>query len=142
MRITSRTNSLPLDMLPNIGSTMLNSRMSRPTYEKGWNIFSTVKPHFAAWLQAHDVDTQPPREMVLYWFADLMREESNEATPSYYAALCGFHDLVEQLIVKHPPSRRAQWLLSVATGGCTEWWAPQDSTVTLRARCRRRCPGP
>ena len=66
------------------------------------HFFDPDEPHFASWLQVHDVDTQPSRESVLYWFADLTCKESNEATPLYYAALCGFHDLVDQLIIKHP----------------------------------------
>src|SRR5882757_8898631 len=41
MGTTSRTNFLSLDMLLNIGSTMLGLGMCRPTYEKGWKISLT-----------------------------------------------------------------------------------------------------
>ena len=65
-------------------------------------LFDPNKPHFAAWLQVHDIDSWPPTKSVLFYFANLTREKSNTATPLYYAALCGFHDLTEQLTIKHP----------------------------------------
>jgi ankyrin repeat protein len=66
------------------------------------DLFDPDKPYFAAWLQVHDVDTYPSYESVLHWFAYSTHEESNTAIPLYYAALCGFHDLAERLIIKHP----------------------------------------
>src|SRR5258708_14206339 len=60
------------------------------------------KPYFASWLQVHDIDISPPLGSPLGWFADPIHKESNAATPLYYAALCGFYDLSEQLIIKHP----------------------------------------
>jgi len=57
------------------------------------HLFDPDKPHFAAWLQVHDIDTEPPYQSILRYFADLDDKESNSATPLYYAALCGFHDL-------------------------------------------------
>ena len=66
------------------------------------DLFDPDKPHFSAWLQVHDIDTKPTYPSVLYYFADVTRKKSNTATPLYYAALCGFHDLTEQLIIKHP----------------------------------------
>jgi ankyrin repeat protein len=65
-------------------------------------LFDPDKPHFAAWLQAHNVDTRPHYPSVLHYFAKISEKESNMATPLYYAALCGFHDIAEQLIIKHP----------------------------------------
>jgi ankyrin repeat protein len=62
------------------------------------DLFDPDKPYFAAWLQVHDIDTQPLFDSLLYMFAS----SSNSATPLYYAALCGFHDVAEQLIIKHP----------------------------------------
>ena len=64
------------------------------------HLFDPDKPHFAAWLHIHDIDTEPAYESVFYYFAEL--EQSNSATPLYYAALYGFHDLAEQLILNHP----------------------------------------
>ena len=66
------------------------------------HLFDPDKPHFAAWRQVHDVDTQPDYRSALYFFAYTSREELNTATPLYYVALCGFHDLADQLIIKHP----------------------------------------
>jgi ankyrin repeat protein len=66
------------------------------------HLFDPNKPYFAAWLQVQDVDTKPNYPSVLYYFANTSREESKTATPLYYAALCGFHYLAEQLIIKHP----------------------------------------
>ena len=65
------------------------------------SLFDADKPYFSAWLEVHDIDTQPTDESVLYWFANT-HKDPNTATPLYYAALCGFHDLTEQLVIKHP----------------------------------------
>ena len=64
------------------------------------DLFDPGKPHFVAWLNVYDFDTFPDHDSVLYYFVEL--EETQRATPLYYAALCGFHDLAEQLIIKHP----------------------------------------
>ena len=61
------------------------------------DLFDADKPYFAAWLQVHDTDTVPFGESVLLYFAGL--EKSKTATPLYCAALCGLHDLAEQLII-------------------------------------------
>jgi ankyrin repeat protein len=66
------------------------------------HLFDPDKPHFAAWLQVHDIDISPPYPSFLFYFANLSYGKSNSATPLYYAALCGFHDLAEQLIIKYP----------------------------------------
>jgi hypothetical protein len=66
------------------------------------DLFDPNKPYFAAWLQVHNVDPDPLYPSVFFFFANSSREESNTASPLYYAALCGFHDLAEQLIIKHP----------------------------------------
>ncbi|KAH9029579.1 hypothetical protein EDB85DRAFT_2275985 [Lactarius pseudohatsudake] len=59
------------------------------------DLFDSSKPHFAAWLRVHDMDDgwslsaygAPPRCV---------------GSPLYYAAFCGFYDLAERLIMKHP----------------------------------------
>jgi ankyrin repeat protein len=66
------------------------------------DLFDPDKPYFATWLQVHDIDTWPLRGSLLYHFASSSRKRSNSAIPLYYAALCGFDDLAEQLIIKHP----------------------------------------
>jgi ankyrin repeat protein len=64
-------------------------------------LFDADKPYFAAWLQVHDIDTKPLPDSLLSQFASFFKT-SNSAIPLYYAALCGFHDLAEHLIIKHP----------------------------------------
>jgi hypothetical protein len=61
-------------------------------------LFDANKPHFKVWLTLCDIDTFPKYGATFYVFA-LYRKS---AAPLYYAALCGFHDLVEHLITKHP----------------------------------------
>jgi len=61
-------------------------------------LFDLDKPYFSGWLRLYDVDldlgTSP-----LYQFVP---SEKFDAGPVYYAALCGFRGLVENLIVKYP----------------------------------------
>jgi ankyrin repeat protein len=63
------------------------------------DLFDRDKPYLAAWLQVHDIELY---SSFLPMFADSTHKNSNSATPLYYAALCGFHDLAEQIIIKHP----------------------------------------
>ena len=51
-------------------------------------LFDSDQPHFAAWLRIYDMDH--------YW------SSQKTAKPLYYSAICGFYDLVEYLINKHP----------------------------------------
>ena len=64
------------------------------------DLFNTSKPHFAAWLRIHDIDEN--------WstFSPVPREGSG--SPLYYAAFCGFYDLVEYLIKRHPEQVNAR----------------------------------
>ena len=63
------------------------------------DLFDDSKPHFAAWLQVHDID-EP-------W---LIFSPSSRyvGSPLYYAAFCGFYDLVECLIAKRPEQVNAR----------------------------------
>ena len=61
-------------------------------------LFDVDKPYFAAWVQLHDIDTRSNHSS-LYWFAV---KTKTGTTPLYYAALCGFQDLVEHLVAKYP----------------------------------------
>jgi hypothetical protein len=63
-------------------------------------LFDLDKPYFAAWRRLHDIDIRPPYRSVLYEFGHGSKSGAN--IPLYYAALCGFANLVEQLIAKHP----------------------------------------
>ena len=60
-------------------------------------LFDPDQPHFAVWVKLYDVDTHPQSGTTFFIFA---RFEKFAATPLYYAALCGFHDLAQHLIVK------------------------------------------
>ena len=65
-------------------------------------LFDLDKPHFAAWRRLHDMDIVPRFGSVFYQFTPDSRFSANTGTPLYYAALCGFTNLVEKLIVKNP----------------------------------------
>ena len=64
-------------------------------------LFDVDKPYFAAWRQLHDIDPLGDDGEVFYPFKQSPGYTS-DATPIYYAALCGFQDLVEHLIVNDP----------------------------------------
>ena len=71
-------------------------------------IFDQGKPYFAAWIKLHDMDTRVPFPSPFYQFSP---SSKSPAGPLYYAALCGFQDLAEHLIVKNPQEVDAN-------GGC------------------------
>jgi len=56
--------------------------------------FDADTPQWAAWLRVYNIDVTWP----LFSPGDAVEG----ASPSYYASLCGFYDLVEHLIAKHP----------------------------------------
>ena len=62
------------------------------------HLFDPDKPYFEAWTQAHDIDANA---YGLIYFRDAPDPEPR-AKPLCYAALCGFHELVEHLILKYP----------------------------------------
>ena len=62
-------------------------------------LFDPNKPHFKVWRTLYDIDTKPDREATFFLFAPFKK---SAAGPLYYAALCGFHDLAEHLIIKSP----------------------------------------
>jgi ankyrin repeat protein len=57
--------------------------------------FDANTPHWKAWLRTYDVDDES-------WFGFTPHPVIPGAVPLYYAALCGFYDLAEHLIVKNP----------------------------------------
>ena len=63
------------------------------------SLFDVENPHFKAWLKLYDIDTRPINGAAFAIFAPFSK---SPATPLYYAALCGFHDVVENLIAKYP----------------------------------------
>jgi ankyrin repeat protein len=71
------------------------------------DLFDVSKPHFAAWLRVHDVDGP------WYGFSPL-EVECGGGSPLYYASFCGFYDLAEHLITKHPEQVNASGGLNLA----------------------------
>ncbi|KAF8495948.1 hypothetical protein F5888DRAFT_512217 [Russula emetica] len=65
------------------------------------SLFDVDKPHFKAWLTLYDIDTVPPSPSTFSTFIPYPYDKSPKV-PLYYAALCGFHDLVEHLTIKYP----------------------------------------
>jgi hypothetical protein len=63
------------------------------------SLFDLDKPYFAAWLELYDIDIPSPVGSTLDRFTFSIIPG---ASSLYYAALCGFQDLVEYLIVKYP----------------------------------------
>jgi len=55
-------------------------------------LFDADKPHYAAWCRVHNIDKN--------W--SYFGSWSSIPVPLYYAAQCGFYDLAEHLIAKHP----------------------------------------
>jgi hypothetical protein len=72
------------------------------------SLFDEDKPYFSAWLELHDMDSELQHSSTFYWFAPFTK---SPAGPLYYAALCGFQDIVQHLVVKDP--RKVN-----ASGGC------------------------
>ena len=70
-----------------------------PHLQKGIEyLFDADEPYFNAWLRIYNIDNNFAGS-AFYLFTPIHR---SPATPLYYAALCGFHDLVERLITKNP----------------------------------------
>jgi len=69
------------------------------------DLFDANKPHFKVWLTQWNIDTRPNPDATFHWFVS--DGGKFPAAPLYYAALCGFHDLVEHLITKHPQDMNA-----------------------------------
>jgi len=64
-------------------------------------LFDVNKPHFQVWITLCDIDTRPGNGATFVLFAPYDKFPV-APSPLYYAALCGFHDLVKHLITKHP----------------------------------------
>ena len=62
-------------------------------------LFDLDKPYFAAWRQLRDIDINAFNGSTFYQFTPFSK---SDAVPLYYAALCGFQDCVEHLILKNP----------------------------------------
>ena len=69
------------------------------------DVFDLDKPYFATWRRLYDIDIHDFHPAVFFQFTAGWKNNSKE--PLYYAALCGFAKLVEQLIVKYPQHANA-----------------------------------
>ena len=65
------------------------------------DLFDPDMPYFAAWLQLYDIDTYPSLWSESSSLHDFAVNPKSGATPLYIAALCGFQDLVEHLVVRY-----------------------------------------
>jgi hypothetical protein len=63
-------------------------------------LFDPDKPYFTAWLQLQDIDNYSQGQSSPFTLHT--DRSSSGPTPLYYAALCGFPDLVEHLVIKCP----------------------------------------
>ena len=65
-------------------------------------LFEKDKPHFSTWVWVYDKDDK--------WCTDerTAHPEQPGPVPLYYAALCGFRDLVERLLTSHPQDLNAE----------------------------------
>jgi hypothetical protein len=64
-------------------------------------LFDLTKPHFAAWLQLHDIELDSQWDNFT-GFRHPCSSDIPPISPLYYASLCGFRDLASHLAVKHP----------------------------------------
>jgi hypothetical protein len=60
------------------------------------DLFDSDKPYFGAWVRLHNIDAKHLGDF------PNMPDCEPEARPLYYAALCGFLELVEHLTLKYP----------------------------------------
>jgi ankyrin repeat protein len=58
------------------------------------DLFDNSQPHFMAWIRTLDIDKG--------WGDFGWARRDGVGSPLYYAAFCGFYDLAERLIMKHP----------------------------------------
>ena len=63
------------------------------------DLFDISKPHFASWLQVHNMDQK--------WYNFSPHSQDGVSSLLYYATFCGFYDMAEHLITKHPEQVQA-----------------------------------
>ena len=60
-------------------------------------LFDPDQPYFPSWIRTHDIDVEPDKGSPFWEFALLSRDKT-AASPLYYSALTGLHDVAEHLI--------------------------------------------
>jgi ankyrin repeat protein len=63
------------------------------------DLFDSTQPHFAAWVKMHDIDSE---------WSLFSPQSQHDGSLLYYAAFCGFYDLVDCLVLKHPEQVNAR----------------------------------
>jgi hypothetical protein len=58
-------------------------------------LFDPDRPYFSAWVKLHDVYPGSAGPLT-------PKRNATGAAPLYYAAFCGFHEIVEHLALKYP----------------------------------------
>jgi len=67
-------------------------------------LFDPDKPYFVAWRWLYDMDYDCNPSP----FYQFVQHQGPNATPLYYASLCGFQDLVEHLTAKYPDQAKTR----------------------------------
>ena len=70
-------------------------------------LFDLDQPYFPAWIRMHDMDIRPDEDSAFFWFTSFFRDKT-AATPLYYAALIGLHNVAEHLIRNYPQQLNAR----------------------------------
>ena len=71
------------------------------------SLFDPGRPYFSAWVKLYDVDNTE-------WVSGLESKVQPAAAPLFYAAICGFHEIVEHLALNHP-----HYVNAISGGGGT-----------------------
>jgi len=85
-------------------------------------LFDPDKPFFSAWIQIYDIDVRPDVDTSTLFYFSHGYSSKTDAAPLYYAALCGFYDIVERLIDKFSQEVNA-------IGGC--YTSPLGAALTM-----------
>ena len=70
--------------------------VSSHVHDVMFRLFNSDKPHFRAWIWLYDPDRHWGNHM------STPHPTQPQASPLYYAALCGFRDVAEDLVDAHP----------------------------------------
>ena len=69
-------------------------------------LFDPGKPHFKVWLTLYNMDRHGRRSALRLFAVDGLKKFPGG--PLYYAALCGFHNLLKHLVAKYPQDVNAR----------------------------------
>jgi len=70
-------------------------------------LFDPDQPYFSAWIRMHDMDVEPDY-VSAFWLLTLSSGDQAAATPLYYVALIGLHDVASHLIDNYPQQVNAR----------------------------------